>query len=660
MKIVPGAVLWTLVPCLGRAAAFAPADPNPDGSGWSMVWLDLDVWVLPEEERMELEGAVQLRLDQHDSSWGPNLLLNIDLTDSGDPVMAFEEVECPSSKVEIESALRSGSIRQTTIRFAEPKLRGEEVLVEFAAGSQGMASQLVVRDVGALASWTSAWHPFTNSTSKPRFRFEAGTLHAPGRTRLHLPADWIGIVDGALRERHRSATETVEEWETPKGIARSFAAGPYRAMTKEVDGRQVNVYLLAEDKKISAESLVRLVARSMEAQEKCWGPFPFDSYSLVEAPTFFPSQWAAASNQTFIMARSFSFDYEHGNVPLWGHEMAHAWWGNTVGSRGGGSQWVGEALAQVGALIAIEALEGPESLRQFLAYSREEWSPLQCAKGYFALLREGQDQPVAQMSQGATHSLADSKGVWVHHMLRQRIGSDRYHRVLRGAIQDFTHRQLTMDELRRRFLQVAPEEDLETFFSQWLDRTGAPIVDVDWYAKLDGHGIVLHLTQMQDGAPFVFDCDVEIELEDGGRVIQEVPVAGGKEVFVLETPSRAVGVHLDPEFKLLLWRPEYGPRPGDTITGVAEIPAELIAAVVGDYRMRERVMDLSIFVEEGSLYLRLGGQTALRFTYDGDGKFRMDLPGEPMVLEFDTETVPAAFLTASGEHGFHADRREGR
>ena len=116
------------------------------------------------------------------------------------------------------------------------------------------------------------------------------------------------------------------------------------------------------------------------------------------------------------MAKSDAFEYEHGNVPLWAHEMCHAWWGNTVGTQGPGSKMAGEALAQFGVLTALEAMEGREAVVEFLEFSRSGYSPTQCARGYFGLVDDGNDHPLAKLgnsslSGGQTHNLVDSKGL---------------------------------------------------------------------------------------------------------------------------------------------------------------------------------------------------------------------------------------------------------
>ncbi len=644
-------------------ALLAPASQSRDGYGWSMTRLDLDVQVLPDEKRFELDGTMRVRLDARSSSRGPDLLVNMHVNGDRDPVMRFTDVACEGADARVLSEVRSGGISQAEVRFDKAKRRGDEIAVSFAAVSEGRASQLLVEENVAIASWTAAWHPFTNPSSTHGLRFDAPVLHAPGRTRLHLPAGWIGIIDGELIERERTDQGTVEVWETPDGIARSFAAGPYNAVTKEVDGRRVHVYMLSEDKPLGPKRLARLIADTMAAQEARLGPFPFGSCGVVEVPSPLPGQlWAAASQQTFIVARTGSFDYEHGNLPLWGHEMAHAWWGNTVGSHGTGSAWCGESLAQLGGLITIETLEGPEALREYLAFSREGFHPLACASGYFTIVRNGMDVPLSRVviggSNGAGDVLVDSKGMWVYHMLRQVVGDEVFFGVLRDVIADEKHGSISMDDMRRRFVKAAPERDLKTFFAQWLDREGAPVLDFDWYARRDRLGLVLRIEQLQEGKPFVFDLDVEVELADGERVVEHVEVREAEHTFELRTPSRPAGVRLDPAGKLLLWRPEYGPRPGDK-TADPQAPEEVLEAVVGTYRILAEEKEVEIFRRDGELFVQVGS-TAIRLVYESEGTFHTDVPGNVMTARFDLSESPAPSFIAVEDGKEYVVERVGR
>ena len=636
----------------------APCAGQSPGAGWTVTRIDVDVHVGLDERRLEYEGVVRARLDHLEHSSGPTLHLNVRRTGAGDPALRFTGVECDGAEVELARPGNSATSR-AHVRFPQRKGRGDEVEVRFSAVSDGQASHVIVDEQIAIACWTTAWLPFAQTNSTAAIRFDAAVARAPGCTRLHLPAGWVGIVDGELRERRQTSSGAVEVWETPEGVARGFAAGPYEVVTERVNDLDVRVYMLSEDTPLDPKRLARLIADAMAAQEERLGRFPFASYAVVERPSMLPAQtWYASSQQTFILADSRAFDYDHGNLPLWAHEMSHGWWGNTVASSGPGSKWCGESLAQLGALIAIESLEGPAALREFLGYSRSGYSPGHCASGYFRLLRQGRDEPLARMGQGGvTHELSDSKGVWVYHMLRQLVGDEVFFGVLRGVITELAQQAISVAEMRRRFVEAAPEHDLETFFAQWLDRTGAPILDVDWFARTDGTGLALTLHQVQAGEPFVLALDVEVELADGRSLVETLPVRRRTHRFVVETPARPKSVALDPDHKLLIWRPSYGPRPGDEVVDARVASAQVLAAAVGTYRVRGIPSQVTVFRRDGSLYLQIDGEIAVRLVYQEGQVFRFDKPGSPSLVEFDLSESPALSLTVTtGSREVGADR----
>jgi aminopeptidase N len=103
--------------------------------------------------------------------------------------------------------------------------------------------------------------------------------------------------------------------------------------------------------------------------------------------------------------------------------------------------------------------------------------------------------------------------------------------------------------------------DLSAFFDQWFRRGGAPVVDVDWWSTPRGDSVEVSLSQRQSGEPFTFRLDVAIDCAGDTTILRSFDVDGAREGFAVATPSRALSLRIDPDRRLLLWRPEYGPRP---------------------------------------------------------------------------------------------------
>jgi len=309
----------------------------------------------------------------------------------------------------------------------------------------------------------------------------------------------------------------------------------------------------------AAREQAETLAKALAAMERRMGPYPYPSYAIAEVPRR-AVKWYASSEQGFIMARSDAFEYG-ANLPLFAHEMAHGWWGNLVNSEGPGSDLCSESMAQYCAVLAIEAIEGREKATEFLRFSRRGYSKKQCARGYFDMLRHGKDAPLSKLDeQPFAHQLSDAKGHWVYHMLRTRVGDEVFFGVLRGLIRDFAGRTMTLDDVRRAFVASAPKEaELERFFSDWLDRQGAPVIDSKWTTTSDG-GVEVVLTQAQKSAPYALDVDVAIT-DEHGESRHAVKLRDRTTRWRFTPSGKVTNVRIDPDHRLLIWDPAYGPRP---------------------------------------------------------------------------------------------------
>jgi hypothetical protein len=233
-------------------------------------------------------------------------------------------------------------------------------------------------------------------------------------------------------------------------------------------------------------------------------------------------------------------------------------------SSGPGSAFLSESISQYGAVIALEEMLGPEAAVEFLQFSRAGYIPLQSARGFFEVIRRGADTVaianMADISGMAKRIVVDSKGTWIYHMLRERLGDERFFNTLRSYLRTHSDGSSTLKVFRDFVVRAAPEAGIDGFFAEWLDRTGAPHLDVSWTASAGRVNLVIAQTQAE--GVYTLDLDVLIEDAAGVQRMHAVQLDQRRQEFQLPFAGNASTVTVDPAFKILRWDEVYRRRGG--------------------------------------------------------------------------------------------------
>ena len=358
----------------------------------------------------------------------------------------------------------------------------------------------------------------------------------------------------------RGGGRRIDTWKTEVPTARSIAAGPYSVRRFSNKGRTVATYLFGEDSE-KAKTYGEGLLRVLEALEARFGPYPYETCSIVEICDDVAA-WKGAAENGMILVGSSEIRSEGFNTALVAHEVAHQWWGNYVGSRNPAALMVDESLAQYGIVLAIEALEGEQAATDFLRFSREGYPPCECAWAYFNRIRgQEHDKPLMELTgEGHDYWLAKAKGHWVYHMLRQRVGDELFFGTLQELVIRHGGGEMSLADLRATFLAAAPSEaDLETFFHQWFDRSGAPVLDVTWTAEDGANGPAARVAIRQEGAPYKLRLEVAVDSGDDSA-LHAIQLSKTMHTYSLPAYGHVTAVRIDPNHRLLIWDPVYGRR----------------------------------------------------------------------------------------------------
>ncbi|MGA2589663.1 MAG: M1 family aminopeptidase [Bryobacteraceae bacterium] len=244
---------------------------------------------------------------------------------------------------------------------------------------------------------------------------------------------------------------------------------------------------------------------------------------------------------------------------LQAHETAHQWWGNIVTSAGYHDEWLMEALADYSALLYVENKSGPQPVALELETYKE---------GLLQKTATGQTVestgPIVlglrlETSQAprAYNSITYGKGSWIMHMLRRRMGDERFLAMLAELRRQYERKPLSTEEFRTlaaHFLPpLSPDPTLENFFDQWVYGTGIPSLKLSYSVKGKAPALRLNgtITQSDVSQDFSVPVPVEIQLDHGKTLTQWVRTTDGAATFSVALRQTPVKVQLDPGLSVL-------------------------------------------------------------------------------------------------------------
>jgi len=201
------------------------------------------------------------------------------------------------------------------------------------------------------------------------------------------------------------------------------------------------------------------------------------------------------------------------------HEVAHQWWGNVVTTSEYQDEWLLEALANYSALLWLEKKKGEKAFESVLDDYRNH---LLTAAGQGHSLESAGPiiwgrRLLSSAVPEAWRAITYEKGAWIMHMLRRRLGDQRFLKMLAEMRRRFESRSISTEDFRALIKEFLPPgvtgESIDTFLDNWVYSTGIPSLKVRYLVKSDAASWKLTGSVAQSGVDDDFSADVPVEIQ---------------------------------------------------------------------------------------------------------------------------------------------------
>jgi len=386
----------------------------------------------------------------------------------------------------------------------------------------------IIAQEGAVLTGDSGWYP------------QLGDGMLTFKLNVSLPQGWHAISQGG-----RDTTSPNEAkgghagWQENQPQNEIFLiAAPFTVYVQSDGGIEEQVYLRSDDA-VLAQRYLEATSRYLAMYQQLIGPYPYAKFALVE--NFWETGYGMPSFTLLgsqVIRLPFIVDTSYP------HEILHNWWGNGVYVDYAGGNW-SEGLT---AYLADHLLQ--EKMGSGAEYRRGT------LQKYSDFVSAGRDFPLTHFTSRhseQSEAVGYGKAMMLFHMLRRQLGDDTFVKTLRNFYRNNRFKRSSFTDLQRSFTQVA-NYDLQPFFSQWVEQTGAPQLRlVSALAKhtASGYRLDVAIEQTQSGPVYALNLPIAVTIAGQEEAYMTVIDMKERSVkFQIPFTGRPLRVDVDPEFDL--------------------------------------------------------------------------------------------------------------
>lgn len=314
-----------------------------------------------------------------------------------------------------------------------------------------------------------------------------------------------------------------------------LVAGPYTEQCESHQGIEICAYFFLEDTHLTGKYL-EYTKKYLSLYGELLAPYPYKRFSVVEnilptgysMPTF-TLLGRTVVNLPFILETSL------------GHEVLHQWFGNYVYGDPKSGNW----------------LEGITSYLSDHLYEAQKGTGWQHRKkiliDYQSYVTPSKEAPLKDFKERTDFASAAAgygKGAMVFHMLNNLVGEKIFLSALQELIREKKFSEASWTDVEGAF-EKAAGENLEWFFSQWLERKDVPSLYIKDARVVVLNGVpTISFEVLQKGQPYKLSLPVKVVTEKG-EIKDMLQIEKAKQEFGIPVDGKALSIIFDGDYDLM-------------------------------------------------------------------------------------------------------------
>ncbi len=337
---------------------------------------------------------------------------------------------------------------------------------------------------------------------------------------------------------------TVSETSTGREFSFSFpnplneitlAAGKYTEFKDSFNGIGIYAYFFSEDAGLG-KTYLEYAKKYLQLYEGLITPYPYKRFSVVE--NFLPTGY---SMPAFTLLGQDVVRLPFIAETALGHEILHQWFGNSVYVDFKKGNW-SEGLTAYLSDHLYEDRKG--NGRQYRKNILTDYANYVHAEKEFPL------KDFISRTDFASKAVGYGKGAMVFHMLKKLVGDEVFFNALKGIAKERRFQETSWDDLRSMF-EKESDRNLEWFFTQWVNRKGMPLIEIDDPEVIVLKGIpTVSFRVIQKDEPYALDLSLSI-ITDKGALIKNIHIDKGKETIEIPSDGNPLEMVIDADYDVM-------------------------------------------------------------------------------------------------------------